>query len=212
MDKLQTRRFAVLSPDLNVPQLQDMERDFKNAWIRMKGNLLSGGAPKLAYREEKKAKDLAADAHSRRLRQVGLSALAKEARAQVTALARAGAALSGPSTRDEVYQFAADLHAESPWMRGVSAWIMHQMLVHVDVGGCGLTVLPVILAGPPGIGKSHYARRLAELAGAPSRLIDVGSGSRVPDHRDGERLEHGSGGYSCRDQLVFTGRKSGDGG
>ena len=47
MDKLQTRRFAVLSPDLNVPQLQDMERDFVNAWIRMKGNLLSGGAPKL---------------------------------------------------------------------------------------------------------------------------------------------------------------------
>lgn len=124
-----------------------------------------------------KAKDLAADAHSRRLRQVGLSALAKEARAQVIALARAGAALSGPSTWDEVYQFAADLHAASPWMRDVSAWIMHQVLAHVDADGCGLAVPSVILAGPPGIGKSHYARRMAELAGAPARLIDVGSGS-----------------------------------
>jgi len=120
MDKLLTSRFAVLSSDLVVPRLEDMERDFINAWVRMKGNLLSGGAGKLGFRQEKRAKDLAADAHSRRLRQVGLSALAKEARAQVIALARAGAALSGPSTRDEVYQFAADLHAESPWMRDVS--------------------------------------------------------------------------------------------
>ncbi|WP_226783015.1 AAA family ATPase [Oceaniglobus trochenteri] len=177
MDKLQARRFAVLSPDLVVPRLEDMERDFVNAWLRMKGNLLSGGADKLGYGQEKKAKDLAANAHSRRLRQVGLTALAKEARIQVTALAHSGASLSGPSTRDAVYQFAADLHGESPWMREVSAWIMHKMLAHVCTGGCGLALPPVILAGPPGSGKSHYARRMAELAGAPSRLIDVGGGS-----------------------------------
>ncbi len=62
-------------------------------------------------------------------------------------------------------------------MRDVSAWVMHQMLAHVENGGCGLALPPVILAGPPGIGKSHFARRLAELAGTPSRLIDVGGGS-----------------------------------
>ncbi len=139
--------------------------------------MLGGRVQELGYRQEKKAKDLAADAHARRLRQVGMSALSKEARAQVTALARAGAMLNGPSCEDEVYQFAADLHAESPWMRDVSAWVMNQLLAHIEKGGCGLALPPVILAGPPGIGKSHFARRLAERAGTPSRLIDVGGGS-----------------------------------
>ncbi len=178
MDKHQTNRFAVVSPDLVTPHLADMEQDFIRAWIRMKENLMLGGrVQELGYRQEKKAKDLAADAHARRLRQVGMSALSKEARAQVTALARAGAMLNGPSCEDEVYQFAADLHAESPWMRDVSAWVMNQLLAHIEKGGCGLALPPVILAGPPGIGKSHFARRLAECAGTPSRLIDVGGGS-----------------------------------
>ncbi|MEX1663838.1 AAA family ATPase, partial [Thioclava sp. 15-R06ZXC-3] len=61
--------------------------------------------------------------------------------------------------------------------REVSTWIMHQMLQHVASGGRGLTLPPVILVGPPGIGKSHYARKLAELAGLPVRMIDVGAGS-----------------------------------
>lgn len=178
MDKYQANRFAVLSPDLTVPRLEDMEREFIRAWMRMKGNLVCGhGIQKLGYQQEKKAKNLAADAHSRRVRQAGLSGLSKEAQAQVIALAHSGAALSGPSTEDDVYRLAADLHAESPWMRDVSSWIMARLLAHVAVGGCGLTLPPMILAGPPGIGKSHYARRLADLAGTPSRLIDVGSGT-----------------------------------
>lgn len=178
MDKLRANRFAVLSSNLVVPRLEDMERGFIDARLRMKGNIASESSPpKLSFKQEKLAQNLAADAHSRRLRQAGLTALTKETRAQVTALARSGAALRGPSTEDEVYQLAADLHAESPWMREVSSWVMQHMLAHVGAGGCGLALPPVILAGPPGIGKSHYARRLAEHAGTLSRLIDVGSGS-----------------------------------
>ena len=177
MVKNSNNRFAVLSNDLVVPRLEDLERSFTSALSRMKGNLRAGAATKLGYQQEQKAKRLAADAHSRRLREAGLSALSKEALAQVTALAKEGAALSGPANKDEVYQLAADLHAESPWMRDVSTWIMRQMLAHVDAGNSGLAISPMILSGPPGIGKSHYARRLAKLAGAPARLIDVGSGS-----------------------------------
>lgn len=44
-------------------------------------------------------------------------------------------------------------------------------------GGRGFALPPVILVGPPGIGKSHFARRLAELAMLPIRMIDVGGGS-----------------------------------
>ncbi len=97
MDKRQANSFAVVSPDLVTPRLEDMEQDFIHAWIRMKGNLKLGGrVQELGYRQEKKAKDLAGYAHARRLRQAGMSALSKEARAQVMALARAGATLNGP--------------------------------------------------------------------------------------------------------------------
>lgn len=100
-----------------------------------------------------------------------------EARPAVIALAREGARLSGPSCEHDVHQLAAALHAESPWMRDVSAWIMTQMLLHVAGGGHGLSFPPFILAGALGVGKSHYARTLARLAGVPARMIDVGGGS-----------------------------------
>ena len=76
MDKLRANRFAVLSPNLVVPRLEDMERGFIDAWIRMKGNIaLESSPPKLSFKQEKLAQNLAADAHSRRMRQAGLTAL-----------------------------------------------------------------------------------------------------------------------------------------
>jgi ATP-dependent Lon protease len=92
-------------------------------------------------------------------------------------LIRDGGRLSGPLTVDDVHRLVADLHAESQWMRDVSSWIMNQMLQHVATGGQGFALPPMILAGPPGIGKSHFARTLAKLVGVPARMIDVGGGS-----------------------------------
>ncbi|MDZ4093627.1 MAG: AAA family ATPase [Paracoccaceae bacterium] len=178
MDDVKSDRFAVLSPGLVVPRLEEIEQRFIATWVRMKQNVKPGyRRAQLSYQDERKAKAFAADAHARRLREAGLGSLPKEAHAGVTALARDGAALSGPLTRDEVYRMVADLHAESGWMHEVSTWVMQQMLAHIERGGRGLALPPVILTGPPGIGKSHYARRLADLAAVPSRIIDVGGGS-----------------------------------
>ncbi|MFN4102621.1 MAG: AAA family ATPase, partial [Pararhodobacter sp.] len=87
-----------------------------------------------------------------------------------------GGRLGGPVTEDDVHQLIAELHGESQWMREVSTWVMKQMLRNIAAGTRGLALPPMILAGPPGVGKSHYARRLAELAGLPVRMIDVGGG------------------------------------
>ncbi|WP_324754342.1 AAA family ATPase [Roseovarius sp. Pro17] len=178
MVKVTSTRVRVLSPSLIVPRLEEIERDFMAAWVRMKQNLRPDFAKaEFSYQSEKKAKMLAANAHQRRLTEAGLSALAKDPLAQITGLARSGAMLAGPATAHDVHKLAADLHVESPWMRDVSTWLMTQMLSRVAKGESGLALPPVILAGPPGVGKSHYARRLAELATVPSRLIDVGSGT-----------------------------------
>ncbi len=44
-------------------------------------------------------------------------------------------------------------------------------------GGVGLHLPPIILAGPPGIGKSWFARSIAEAVSLPNRVIDVGAGT-----------------------------------
>lgn len=39
----------------------------------------------------------------------------------------------------------------------------------------GLEVTPILLLGPPGIGKTHFARKLAELLGTGMSLVSMGS-------------------------------------
>jgi hypothetical protein len=171
-------RMAVLDRKVAVPDLKTLEERFVK--FRTKIRLTLYGDTRKAMLDHamaRKTKELADEAHKRRLREAGLTSVKSEARPAIMALACNGALLSGPSTEDDVYRLAAALHAESPWMRDVSAWIMHQMLRHVAAGGRGFAVPPVILGGPPGLGKSHYARTLAHLVGAPVRMIDVGGGS-----------------------------------
>jgi hypothetical protein len=169
---------AVLPSVVDVPKLEDLENHFIQFWTSMRRNIHgTSRKAKLEYSMERKAKALVSDAHRRRLNEAGLSGVKADARPAVIALARKGARLSGPSCEHEVHQLAAALHAESRWMQDVSAWIMTQMLRHVAGGGHGLSLPPFILAGPPGVGKSHYARTLAGLAAVPVRMIDVGGGS-----------------------------------
>lgn len=87
-----------------------------------------------------------------------------------------GAGLAGPYTPDSVYELAAALHEEAPWLSEVSTSIMKQGLVHISSGGVGLRFEPMILVGPPGCGKTHFARLVAELARTPRAIIDVGAG------------------------------------
>ena len=178
MTKLPNTRFAVLPPRLAVPIQAELEARFRAFFIKMRANRFSGHRLiKLGYDQERKIKSLAERAWVRRMRESGLSTVKKTELLALEALAREGARLVGPSTEDEVYRFSAALHAESGWMREVSCWIMNEMLRHVATGGRGFALPPVILAGPLGIGKSHFARTIARILGSPVRMIDVGGGS-----------------------------------
>lgn len=85
----------------------------------------------------------------------------------------AGVSLNGPVTEDEVDILGAALHGEMPWMQPVTERIWLDMRSHVQSGGVGVKFSPTLVVGPPGIGKSHFARRLGELSQAPSVVIDV---------------------------------------
>jgi len=80
------------------------------------------------------------------------------------------------------------LHREFPWMTSAIDRVAD------DLALCGLAaqpwirIRPLLLVGPPGSGKSRFARRLAELIGTGHRLIGAGGSS---DNRDLAGTAHG---------------------
>lgn len=91
----------------------------------------------------------------------------------VKALATSHPTLMGPSTRHAVDEMIAELHASAPWMSDVSTWIYKALRARYNTGQTWLALPPMILIGPPGCGKSTYARKLATLSGAPVRTLDA---------------------------------------
>lgn len=83
--------------------------------------------------------------------------------------------LVGPFTVHAVHEWIAKAHQSSPWMAPISEYIMNQAESRVRAGlkHCGFN--PVIIHGDPGIGKTHYARHLADAAGVPVLVMDGAS-------------------------------------
>ena len=106
----------------------------------------------------------------------GLAHLKADDRKRLKAVAE-GVSLNGPATVHAVDEMASRLMDEMPWMQPVIKPIWQDARQHITRGGQGLWHRPVIVAGPPGIGKSHFARRIATLSRLPKLTIDVGGGS-----------------------------------
>lgn len=170
-----TNKFQVLSPALGISTLHDFEQKFLSARRRMRKNI--GRRATLTHSEDWFARRRAQNARDRRIREIGLDRVSDAEQDQLMRLARAGATLTGPTDRDAVDAWAAALHHESPWMSEVSTFLMRHMRRSIGAGKLGLTIPPIILVGPPGDGKTTFARLLADLADTPHRQIDVGSGS-----------------------------------
>jgi len=83
--------------------------------------------------------------------------------------------LVGPASTHALDEMIAELHASAPWMRDISTWVHKSLRARYGVGQTWLALPPVILIGPPGCGKSTYARKLATLSGAPVRKLDAGA-------------------------------------
>ncbi|MDG3040474.1 AAA family ATPase [Roseicyclus marinus] len=92
-----------------------------------------------------------------------------------------GISLQGPATEHHANEIAADLLEEMPWMRQAIEHIWRDMR-RAAARGYGLRFRPILLDGPPSVGKTHLARSLARLCRVPEVSIDIGAGS------DGFRL------------------------
>jgi hypothetical protein len=70
-------------------------------------------------------------------------------------------------------EIAAGLHAQMPWMAPATEVAWHAMRRCAQEGAPVFRLPPMLLVGPPGIGKSHWSRALAATLGVPTTLVDA---------------------------------------
>ena len=73
-------------------------------------------------------------------------------------------------------EIAAQLHAESPWLAPATEVLWHSLRRSARTGE-PLQIAPLIINGPPGVGKTRLAKRFAELVSVPSVGLDASTGS-----------------------------------
>lgn len=122
----------------------------------------------LPYAKTKRLRDRAAWIIERRTERSPLSRMKAEDRKRIMPL-RDGVALIGIPNEHRVDELAA----EFPWMGLATETVWHAMRRSVQRGDPGLQLPPILLDGPPGIGKSHWVRRLGSLIGVPSMVYDA---------------------------------------
>lgn len=81
----------------------------------------------------------------------------------------------GVIARDPMEERIAALHAAFPWFAAASTAVMTHMRQRTSSAAAAFHTPPLLLLGPPGIGKSSWARALAAAFEVPSVEIDVGA-------------------------------------
>lgn len=102
----------------------------------------------------------------------GLEHLKSDDRARLEVL-KDGARLIRIPSEHRADEIAAALHEDMPWMAPVTEVVWHAMRRSVREGWPGLRVPPLLLDGPPGIGKSKLARLLGKLLSTSTTVIEA---------------------------------------
>ena len=79
------------------------------------------------------------------------------------------------SSEHRADEIAASLHEEMPWMALATEAAWHALRRSAREGG-PVRIGPLILVGPPGVGKTAWANRLAGRLGTVSSVIDASRG------------------------------------
>ncbi|WP_417839897.1 AAA family ATPase [Tritonibacter scottomollicae] len=88
------------------------------------------------------------------------------------AVLRNGVDLVQIKTEHRADEIAAAIQADMPWMAPATDFLWKAMRRSVHVGEPGFRLPPVLLDGPPGIGKSMWSRQLGRHLGVPRSAIE----------------------------------------
>ena len=166
------------STDKIVKRLQEFLVRIRAANLTNKDELTENDAPEevdeLSYSDQRRIVGRSTKLLKARLAAAGLSHLKKEeyARLEPSLAGMRIVMAKGVDWADEV---AASLHDEMPWMGPATEHLWHSLRLSAERGEA-LTIRPVILNGPPGIGKSVWARTVARSLSVPGLDIDASKG------------------------------------
>ncbi|MBB3995500.1 hypothetical protein GGR95_003156 [Sulfitobacter undariae] len=102
----------------------------------------------------------------------GMQHLKDDDRKRLSSLS-GGVVVSRVPTEHDADVLASVLHDEMPWMAPATEHIWHALRKSVRGDQPGFQFAPLLLLGSPGIGKSHWARRLGELLEVPTTVVDA---------------------------------------
>lgn len=102
----------------------------------------------------------------------GLAHLGRPERTRLEAVLH-GAELKAIETEHQADEIAAALHSEMPWMAPATEQVWQDLRASVRRGDAAPRLSSLLLAGPPGIGKSFWARRLASELSVPACVIEA---------------------------------------
>ena len=137
------------------------------------GDALSDGV-ELTYDDKRRITARANKLAKNRVAAAGVSHL-KRAEFERLEPSLAGMQIIMAKSQDWADEVAAKLHAEMPWMARATEYVWHALRRSAQRGEPVL-IRPVILNGPPGIGKSVWARSLADALCLPYADIDASKG------------------------------------
>lgn len=102
----------------------------------------------------------------------GMYHLTEESRVRLTPL-KGGLPVARIATEHEADEIAAALHEEMPWMSPATEAVWQGLRASARDGLPGLRFNPLVLVVSPGIGKSHWARRVAHHRAVPTTMMDA---------------------------------------
>lgn len=130
------------------------------------------GEIKFTYEERTKIIQRAEQLIKRRYAASGMGHLKPDDLKKLEVLKR-GVRLTKIETEHQADEVAGALHAEFPWMAPATQAVWDAIRHSVRVGAPGVRIAPILLDGPPGIGKSAWARALADLLKMPTVVYEA---------------------------------------
>lgn len=73
----------------------------------------------------------------------------------------------------KLFKLRDELQKEFPWAVEAVRLVFSDLIARRSHGALRLGMSPVLLVGPPGVGKTRFAQRLSELLGTPSLVMNL---------------------------------------